>query len=340
MTAVASWRFSPKLGILVAISIVLLAVAVWACGVSPTDALARLWDSAFGNSLKFSTTLKETTPLLLAGLAVYIALRAGLFNIGVEGQITIGALCAAAVALAVPNAFGALLAALAGSVGGALWALPAGWIKAYRGGHEVISTIMLNNIASGLTLALVAGPFKDPAQEGTTSREIVSAARVPDLLRFGDLQVSAVLPIALVILAALAIWLKRTVAGFELRLSGENPRAAQVAGVDVKATVCRAMMASGALAGLTGAFLVLAYEHRFFQGISSGYGFDALGVAMLAGSQPLIMLGSALLFGVLNKGSASLQLLGIPKGITWIVLGLLIVCFAAVRYRRAQETEN
>lgn len=311
-----------------------------ASGVSPAEAILRLWDSAFGNSLKFSSTIKETTPLLLAGIAVYIALRAGLFNIGVEGQITMGALCSAWVALALPNTMGAILAMVAGGAGGALWAFPAGWIKAYRGGHEVISTIMLNNIASGLTLALVAGPFKDPSQEGTTSREIAEAVQLPDLMRIGDLQVSLAMPIAIGLLIALAIWLKRTVAGFELRLTGENSRAAEVAGVEVKATVCRAMVASGAVAGLTGAILVLAYEHRFFHGMSSGYGFDALGVAMLAGGQPLVMLGSALLFGVLNKGSASLQLLGIPKGITWIVLGLLIICFAAIRYRKAQEVEN
>lgn len=340
MTAVLNLRFSPKLAILVACAVLLLAGAVAASGVSPFEALLRLWDSAFGNSLKFSSTLKETTPLLLAGIAVYIALRAGLFNIGVEGQITVGALCAAAVALALPNVLGALLAIVAGSVGGALWAFPAGWIKAYRGGHEVISTIMLNNIANGLTLALVAGPFKDPAQEGTTSREIARAIQFPDLVKFGDLQVSLALPIAIVFLVSMAIWLRRTVGGFELRLTGENIRAAQVAGVDVKATICKAMMSSGALAGFTGAILVLAYEHRFFQGISSGYGFDALGVAMLAGAQPLVMLGSALLFGTLNKGSASLQLLGIPKGITWMVLGVLIVCFAAIRYRKAQEVES
>jgi simple sugar transport system permease protein len=320
--------------VLAAVAVAILVGIILATGASPIDAAARLWDSAFGNAMKISSTLKETTPLILAGLAVFVALKAGLFNIGVEGQITLGALCSAVVALLVPGAIGMVLAVLAGMLGGALWALPAGWIRAYRGGHEVISTIMLNNIASGLSLALVAGPLKDPTQEGTTTAELAGSSMFPSLV-IGQLTISWSLPLSLVALALFAVWLRRSVPGFELRMVGDNSRAAEFAGVDVKRTILRAMLGSGALAGLTGAIQVLAFEHRFFQGISSGYGFDALGVALLSGSNPIGIMFSGLLFGTLNKGSSAIQLLGIPKGITYVVLGLLVIVFAAIRYRRA-----
>lgn len=320
-------------------AIALLFLLILSAGASPVETAAKLWDSAFGNPLKFSNTLKETTPLLLAGLAVYIALKAGLFNIGVEGQITIGAICSAMVALRFPGIPGIALGSLAGIVGGALWAWPAGWLKAYRGGHEVISTIMLNNIASGLTLALVAGPLKDASQEGTTTRDLAANTLLPNIVDANKWQLNIALPMAIGLLFLFSIWLKKSVAGYELRMVGANPQASEFAGIDVKKSIMRAMLASGAVAGFTGAVLVLAFEHRFFHGMSSGFGFDALGVAMLAGATPLAMLGSGLLFGILNKGSSAIQILGIPKGITWIVLALLIIVFAAIRYRREGNHE-
>jgi len=225
-------------------------------------------------------------------------------------------------------------------LGGALWAAPAALIKAYRGGHEVISTIMLNNVAAGLALALLTGPLKAPGQEGTTTANLTEATQIPNLIQQGRFQVNLVVPISLFLLIAFAYWLRKSVAGYELRLTGDNARAAEFAGVNVKQTLLRSMCASGAVAGLAGSFLVLAYEHRFYSSISSGYGFDALGVALLAGNNPIGIIPSALLFGMLNKGSSAIQILGIPKGITYIVLGLLIVVFAAIRYRRTAVTES
>jgi simple sugar transport system permease protein len=321
------------------VAIALLFLLILVAGASPVDAAAKLWDSAFGSPLKFSNTLKETTPLLLAGLAVYIALKAGLFNIGVEGQITIGALCTAIVAIPISGIPGIILGSIAGVIGGALWALPAGWLKAYRGGHEVISTIMLNNIASGLTLALVAGPLKDPGQEGTTTRDLAANTMLPNIIDTKMWQLNIALPIGIALLFLFSTWLKKSVSGYELRMVGANHQASEFAGIEVKRTIMKAMLASGAIAGFTGSILVLAFEHRFFQGMSSGFGFDALGVAMLAGTHPLAMLGSGLLFGILNKGSSAIQILGIPKGITWIVLALLIIIFAAVRYRKEGSHE-
>jgi simple sugar transport system permease protein len=311
---------------------------MWA-GVAPGDAANELIRGALGTEGAWSGTLKETTPLLLAGLAVFVALRAGLFNIGVEGQLIVGAMTCAIVGLRLPGVFGLVLGIVAGAAAGSLWALPAGMIKAYRGGHEVITTIMLNNVALFFTGWMVAGPIKAPGQQNTTTPDLEPGTLLPTLYSDPPLRISSSLLIGLLLLAAFALWLKRTVAGYELSLVGANPRAAEFAGVDAKRTVVRAMAASGAIAGLAGALMVLGYEGRFYAGFSPGYGFDALGVALLAGSQPLAIIPSALAFGILNKGSAAVQLIGVPKGVTYVVLGLVILVFAAIRYRRTAVDE-
>lgn len=323
-----------RLLILVAAAVGILIGVIVVSGVNPSEALADFWQATFGTPTNIARTVRETTPLLIAGLAVFIALKAGLFNIGVEGQLTIGAMCCTLVALAIPGPAGIVLGLAAGMAGGALWALPAGLIKAYRGGHEVISTIMLNQIAAGLTLALLAGPIKAPGQQSTTTANLTDNTLIPNFIDQGRLEYNWVSVVAILLILGAAVVIAKTVFGYELRLTGDNPRAAEFAGVDVKKMLVRAMSISGAFGGLAGATLVLAYEHRFYDGISSGYGFDALGVALLAGGSPIGIIPSALLFGMLAKGSTALQLLGIPKGVTFMVLGLLVIVFAAIRYRR------
>jgi ABC-type uncharacterized transport system permease subunit len=317
----------------------ILILAVWAAGVSPLEAGGKLIEGSMGTPGAISGTLRELTPLILAGIAVFLALKAGLFNIGVEGQLVMGAVSAAFVALQIPGPAGMFLAIVVGAAAGALWALPAGLIKAYRGGHEVITTIMLNNVAGFLTTALVAGPLKAPGQESTTTATLPNSSMLPSVYDVVPLQISSALLLALVMLVMLAVWFKRSVAGFELSLVGANPRAAQLAGVNTSRTVVSAMVVSGAIGGVAGAVQVLAYEGRFFSGFSPGYGFDALGVALLAGGSAFGILPAALLFGILAKGGTSLQIMGVPKGITLIVLGLLILVFAAVRYRRAERVD-
>lgn len=313
----------------------LLVVAVMATHVAPLEALERLYVSSLGSPRAISGTIKETTPLLIAGLAVFLALRAGLFNIGVEGQLVVGALACATVALQFPGPLGLVLGGITGVAAGALWALPAGLIKAYRGGHEVITTIMLNNVAGLLATAVVAGPLKAAGQEGATSATLTDATRLPDLVSGGAFTLSSAVPLGLLLMLGLGLWLKRSVRGYELQAVGANPTAAELAGVSSKRVTTWAMVASGALGGLAGAVQVLAYEGRFYSGFSAGYGFDALGVALLAGASAWAVLPASLLFGILAKGSTAVQILGVPKGITGVVLGLLILIFAAVRYRRA-----
>jgi simple sugar transport system permease protein len=312
--------------------IILLALIV--AGVNPLSAGQTLFHTTLGSANGFSETLKQTTPLLIAGIAVYLALQAGLFNIGVEGQLLMGALACAYVGLKIPGPLGVVLGILAAMVVGSLWALPAALIKAYRNGHEVITTIMLNNIALFITTAIVAGPLKDPGQQSPTTALLSDSTRLPWLYSSLTMQLSSGILIGLAVLFGFRFWLKRTVAGYELRAVGFNPRAAKLAGVSTTRVILWSMAASGAIGGLAGAVQVLGYEGRFYSDFSPGYGFNALGVALVSGSNPVGIIPAALLFGILNHGSAALQIQGVPHGTSYVILGIVIIVFAALRYRR------
>ena len=312
----------------------ILVGALLLAGSSPGTTIAVLLKGSLGSPSAIAGTIREMTPLLIADVAVFLGLRAGLFNIGVEGQLLVGAATTAGIALGIPGPAGIVLGLIGGSAAGALWALPAGWIRAYRNGHEVITTIMLNNVAFSFTDWLLTGPLKDPKQESPTTATLAASSRLPNLYDKPPVTLSTALLLALIVTAALGYWLKRRVAGFELQAVGANPTAAEVAGIDPKRTMLSAMLGSGAIAGLAGAVQVLAYEGRFYSGFSPGYGFDALGVALLAGNSSVGLIPSSLLFGVLVKGGTSLQIEGVPKGITIVVLGFLILLAAAIRYRR------
>ena len=309
--------------------------ALYLAKVSPLEAARTLFQGTLGSASAFSGTLRETSPLLIAGIAVFIALRAGLFNIGAEGQLVVGALTSAALGLRFPGPVGLILGMIGAAIVGALWALPAGLIKAYRGGHEVITTIMLNSVAVFVTNAIVAGPLRDTSQESPTTRMLSDQTRLPWLFKSPALEISSGVLLGLVLLIAFASWLKSYVSGYELRAVGANRRAATLAGIATKKTIVWSMTASGAVAGLAGGVQVMGYTGRFYSDFSPGFGFNALGVALLAGGSALAILPAAFFFGMLAKGSAALQILGVPKGTSFMVLGVLITVFAAVRYRKA-----
>jgi len=321
---------------LIGLAVAVIATALISVGASPGATASELFRGSLGSERAISGTLRETTPLLLAGLAVFIALRAGLFNIGVEGQLIVGALACAMTALKFPGVAGLVLGPVVGMAFGALWALPAAWIRAYRNGHEVITTIMLNNIAGLLTTALVAGPWKAVGQESASTALVTPATRLPNLMQ-SPITVNVGLLVGVVLAGAIAFWRKRTVAGYELEAVGVNSSAAEASGIPAKRVLMRAMLASGAIGGLAGSVMVLAFEGRFYQGLSSGYGFDALGVALLAGASPWALIPGAFFFGMLNKGGTAIQLMGVSKGITGVVLGFIIVISAALRYREVRR---
>ncbi len=293
-------------------------------------------------------SLVASTPYILSGLAVALGFRCGLFNIGVEGQFFIGALCSAWVGYTFTNLPWFIhlpLALLAGAVGGAFWGAIPGYLKAVTGAHEVVNTIMMNWIAFRFSDWLLNGPMKAPGYRPLTP-QIEASAELPRLfpapIRF---HMGFFLALAV---AALVYWLLfKTTIGFEIRAVGANPDAARYAGINITWNFVLAMILSGALAGLAGSTQVLGTDHWVGQGFSAGYGFDAIALALLGRSHPLGVVLAALLFGTLRSGATRMQsIAGIPIDIISIIQGLIIIFVAApviirwlyrIRMPRAEE---
>ncbi|MCU1613362.1 MAG: inner-rane translocator [Frankiales bacterium] len=279
-----------------------------------------------------SNTLLNATPLILGGLGVAVAFRTGLFNIGVQGQMIIGAIFAGYVAFAwqLPHVIHLVVALLAGVLGGALWGGLAGWLKARTGAHEVITTIMLNYVALGLlTYLLGVKGFQAPGSNQAISRHTYGTARLPHL--FGpDLRVHFGLVIAL--LAAVSVWwlLTRSTVGFSLRAVGANPFAARTAGMGVERSFLTVMLISGALAGLAGCSQILGTNTALTGDIDAGIGFDAITVALLGAATPGGTVLAGLLFGAFRAGSVVMATdTSTPSEIVSIIEPVLVLFIAA-----------
>jgi simple sugar transport system permease protein len=279
-----------------------------------------------------SETLVNATPLILGGLSVALAFRAGLFNIGGQGQIIIGAVFAGYVGFAwdLPVVVHVLVALAAGTLGGALWGGIAGWLKARTGAHEVITTIMLNYIAFNLLAFLLGTPgFQAPPFGQAISNPVEGNARLPHLLG-GDLRVHAGLLIAL--LAALGCWwlLDRSTLGFRLRAVGANQNAARTAGMHVERSYVAVMLIAGGLCGLAGCAQILGTNPAITQDIDAGIGFDAITVALLGRGKPGGTVLAGLLFGALRAGSVTmLSVTGTPVDLVQVVQALIVMFIAA-----------
>jgi ABC-type uncharacterized transport system permease subunit len=277
-------------------------------------------------------SLVASTPYIFAGLAVALGFRAGLFNIGAEGQIFIGAIFAAFVGYSItglPAIIHIPLALLAGALGGAIWGFIPGWLKATTGGHEVINTIMMNYIAFRLSDWLLKGPMRRPGTLNPITPMIQPSAELPRLFA-EPIRFHAGFFVALAV-AWLVYWfLFRTTWGFELRTVGFNPRAGRYAGMSIARATILAMALSGALAGLAGTNEVLGLNHNLAMAFSSGYGFDAIALALLGGSHPVGVVLAALLFGTLRTGALRMELVaGIPIDIVAILQAAILAFIAA-----------
>lgn len=347
MSAAISKNSAAKLFIVIVFAAVLLAALLVLSGVRPFDVLKSFWEGNTGISLEgegfrgwgpISELLRRTVPLTITGLAVYLALQAGLFNIGAEGQLRIGGLAAvwAALTFGVEGPVGIAIATLAGMAAGCLWALPAALIKTWRGGHEVITTIMLNNVAMHLTKYLISGPMQAVKGGEAATNTLPPSIQIPVLGTPGKtLAIYPGLFGGIVLCVAAAWWLLRTSRGYELRATGANAVAAKFAGINVGKTLFFAMAASGAIAGLAGAVHAMGQEHRFTEGFSPGFGFDSLGVALLAGRTPIGVVPAALLFAFIDQGAVRSQIHdGLPKEISAVIQGLVILIVAIVAWRR------
>jgi general nucleoside transport system permease protein len=297
------------------------------------DAALAFWRGSLGTpSALFSATLVRAVPLALLGVGLSIAFRAGMFNIGGEGQLILGGIGAALVGLhlgsagpvALPVALGAAM------LGGAAWAAIAGILRAWFGVLEVISTIMLNFVAMNLVSYLVRGPLQEPSRIYPQTELIAEAARLPRLL--ADTRLHA--GVLLVLLASVGGWwfLTRTAAGFRVRTAGASPDAARAAGrVNVARTSILAMTASGALAGLAGGVEVTGVTYALYEHLSPGYGFAAIAVAILARLNPLAVVPSAILFAALESGALGMQRdAGIPSTVAAVLEAVAILVIVAV----------
>ena len=325
-------RASKELGV-AALVIAGTAASLWVLliisGHDAERALAAFWSGSFSSGYAFaSATLVRATPLILAGLAVALAFRAGVWNIGAEGQLLAGAAAAAAAGLwlAEPlGRFSLVPAFIAGATAGAALAGVAGVLRMRFGVLEIISTIMLNFVALHIVGFLVRGPLQEPTGLYPQSATLPAIARLPVLLPGTRLHWG----IAIGVLAAGVLWwaLQFTEAGFRTRAVGANPVAARVAGsIDVAATSVVAFLVSGALAGVAGAVELTGVTYALYESLSPGYGYTAIAVALLARLHPVAILITGTLLGALQAGGAAMQRdAGVPSVLVSIVEALLIL---------------
>ena len=306
-------------------------VVIVLAGSHPLAAYAALFNGAFLEYHGIATTLVKMSPLLLAGLAVVLPLRAGLFNIGAEGQIYLGALFATLAALylpAMPGWLHIIVCSLAGMVGGGLWALIPAYLKAWHNINEVIVTLLMNYIGINLVSYAVSGPMLEEDAPYPYSAEIDKSLWLPHILPRTDAHLGLVVGIVLALLMYFV--LEGTSVGYSINTVGRNPSAARYAGMSVRRHIVWSLVMGGALAGLAGTYEVLGLKYRLFHMFSAGYGYDGIVVAFLSGGHPLFTILAALFLGGLRSGANIMQRAeGVPTTVVDTIQGLVIIFVAA-----------
>jgi simple sugar transport system permease protein len=330
-------------------------VIVWLVGDDPFQVYGLLLGSALTWPDGIGYTLFYATPLIFTGLAVAVAFRCGLFNIGAEGQLYVAAFATAWVSIKLggvavtgfsgvavqpwanlPAALLVPLAILTAVLVGAGWGAIPGWLKARFGAHEVISTIMMNFIAIALVSYFTQYHYKAQGDPIMQSVPIGRAAYIP---RLGDfipglpsrLPINVAFLLAIVACALVYVFLWRTKWGYEIRATGANPSAAEYGGINVRRQIVLAMAVSGALAGMVGISEVLGYRHRYYDGFSANYGFTGIAVALLGRNHPVGVFLAALLFGMLLRGGIFVDAFSVhvSKDLVDVLEGLVILFVAA-----------
>ena len=313
------------------VTLLLVAILLLALGVDPLYAGVLIVQGAFGNPYAVSETFVQMTPILLAALGVAIAFRAGLWNIGAEGQLYAGAIGSVLVGMNLFHlpAFTLMVAALlAGALAGAFWGLVPAILKVRFGAQEVLVTIMLKYVALLASSMVISGPWHDPIVPKT--RDIEAAANLPVLLPGTRLHLGFLL--ALIAAVVMYFVMNRSVLGYRIRAVGLNRNAARLAGIKVTSVTLTTFAVSGALAGLAGATLVQGINHALVDGLSPGYGYTAIAVALLGRLHPLYTVVSAMIFGALYVGTQSMQIVtGIPSAFVLVIQSVLLLAILATR---------
>ncbi len=317
---------------LIAIASALLVGAIfilWAGG-NPLTAYGVLVKESIFTYFGFGNTLNRMTPLLFTSLGVLVALRAGQFNIGGEGQIYLGALGSTLVGLYVQGLTPWLhipLALLVGFIFGAVWGAIAGYLKAWRGVNEVITTLLLNYIAINIISYLVQYPLKAPDAPSPYSPLIAKSARLPLLLSGSLAHYGIVLGLFVAIISS--ILLLRSPFGYQISAVGFNPIASRYAGMSVERTIIWVMAIAGGLAGLAGSCEVMGAKYRLFEQVSPGYGFDAIAIAFLSRGSVLGVVLTSLFFAALRSGANVMQRsAGVPVTVVYLIQGLTVLFIA------------
>jgi general nucleoside transport system permease protein len=317
----------PTIAIL--ISLLIGALILLLAGYDVGKAFASLWLGTFRNLFSITSTINRSSPLIFVGLAVAIAFRGSVFNIGAEGQLLMGAVFATVIGVTFTTLPGIVLIPLmiiAGALGGALWGFIPGFLKAKYEVSEVITTIMFNYIALYFIGYLVRGPMRDPARAEPQSHTIAEQGFLPSILPGTRLHFGYFLGILFAVL--LFYLLFKTFVGYEVRAVGFNRDAARCGGISVEKTVTATMLISGGLAGIGGA-LELANVHYLIEGISPGHGYTGISVAVLAASNPIGIIFTSLLFGALSSGAMTMQrMAGVSASFVNIFQGVMIVAIA------------
>lgn len=316
----------------VPLALIVGAGMLWALKVNPLTAYGALLDGIFGSTFGLTQTLVLATPLLLVALGISIAFRGGILNIGGEGQIIVGALAGTAIALSFNTLPGWLLitvSILGGALAGAVWGGIPGVLRARFGVNEILSTIMMNQIAIQLNLYLLTGPMLDPAEAAAgssiaQSALIPRASWLPILVPQTLLNAGLILAVVLAFLVYIFLW--RTTIGYRIRAVGLNTDASRYAGIHVPFFQALSLSLSGAFAGIAGAVLVLGVQHRMLEGLSGGYGFTGIVVALFGQLHPLGAIPAAVIFGGLLVGTAQMQrTVQVPSAIVNAFLGLIVL---------------
>lgn len=302
----------------------------------PIRAYAVMLTGPFTSRFGITETLVRTTPLLLTGLGVIISFRSGVINIGGEGQILMGAITATGVALTcsgLPAPLLFVLTLLSGALAGGVWGGIAGFLKARLNVNEILSTVMLNQVAAQVYLLLIRGVLIDP-QEVAYGTGVPQTALIPDALWLTRLipgtRLNTGFILAVILAVLVYVLLMRTTIGYRLRAAGEGASAARYAGINVPFYITLAMVLAGALAGLAGTVEVLGVHHRALEDISAGYGFSAIVAALFGRLHPIGTIPASILFGALILGADMMQrAVNIPAAIVMVIQGFVILFVVA-----------
>mgnify|MGYP000869660655 CR=1 FL=1 len=291
------------------VSLLLGMVLIKLMGIDPLAALAALYEGSFSSMKSLLETTVKMTPLLFTGMSYAIAYRCGLTNLGMEGQLYIGAVVGTAVGIYVTGLPGGIhvpLAILGGFIGGGLFGFIAGALKVWFGASEIITTVMLNTIAMNFAEFMVNGPMIEPARSNSQTSPVLESAQIGKLFEGTRAHWGFIIALCFIVLFWLFLW--RSKKGYEVRVSGLNRQAAAYSGINIEENILLVMFLAGGLAGLAGCIEILAVQIRMVPSISPGYGFDGIAVALIGNNTPIGIVLGALLFGAFRAGGNRMQM--------------------------------